>query len=133
MGAFSRLPHRALCKTGSHGPAWSYRDPRSGIDYRIAADRRHLLAVSPSGDVLWRRAPHKGVLSYRVTPACIVGLGGQDQKPSIVEGAYLRRAYRSDPRHPFARSGRYIGLSFDNSQFGYVEIHTGDFIFMGQN
>ena len=116
-----------------YGPAWSYRDPRSGTDYRIAPDRRHLMAVTPSGDVLWRRAPHKGIPNYRATPACLAGIGSGNGKLPIVEGAYLQRIMRSDPRHPFAREGRYIGLWFDNSQFGYIEIHTGDFVFMGQD
>jgi hypothetical protein len=131
--------HRADCdvarfaRKDPYGPTWAYRDPRSGIDYRITADRRHLMAVTPAGDVLWRRAPHKGIPNYRVTPACIAGIGSTDGKVVVVEGAYLRRAMRSDPRNSFARNGHYIGLWFDNSQAGYVEIHTGKFVWIGQD
>ncbi len=115
------------------GQFWGYRDPRSGIDYRITRDRRHLTAVTPSGDLLWRRAPHKGIPNYRVAPACIVGVGFRGGGQPVLTDTGLRRIMADDPLHRFSSKGRYLGLWFDNSQTGFVDMRSGDFIFMGQN
>ncbi len=91
-----------------------YEDSATRIVLIVEPDGRHLRAVDAHGRRLWRRNPHRGVPDYRVAPPCIVVL----DKP---------RPERE------VRAGDYAGLAFDNSQFGLVDLHTGRFVWDGQD
>ncbi|MBS0471910.1 MAG: hypothetical protein JSR60_12610 [Proteobacteria bacterium] len=130
--------HRHSCYSPAHrredrrGPTWSYRDPRSGIDYVVTPDRMHVKAIAPGGRVLWLRKPHAGLPDYRVAPACIARIGVDRPLPTGVK-IKLTRARGGSWIFGEGISGHYISLTFDNSQFGYLDAKTGKFIFVGQN
>jgi hypothetical protein len=95
----------------------SYKDPASGVTFTVEKDGAHLVATGADGRQLWRREPHADakVQEYRTATPCIVFMGVPQDR--MIKG----------------RSGRYFGISFNNSQFGIVDIGNGDFTFMGQD
>jgi hypothetical protein len=108
---------------GEPGKPLSYRDPRSGISFYVESDGRHLAALSPDGVLLWLRNPFEDskMCPYRSARPIIVAI-----EPSSPAGdAELARIFKRKVRGIFVR--------FDSSQFGAVDIDSGDFFFMGQN
>jgi hypothetical protein len=115
------VPARAQTPYVSHylvdcGPR-SYTDPASGIVFSVERDGVHLVATGPDGKLLWRRAPHADahVPKYRTDAPCIADLGGPQE--------WMTKG----------KPGHYVGLSFNNSQSGLIDVATGDFIFEGQD
>jgi hypothetical protein len=133
-------------------PPSSYRDTKSGIIFYVESDGRHLAAMDANGKVLWVRNPFvdSNMCPYRSAHPFIVWIGppgggfGQhylgpfrhvpDEKTnaSIVkelddEITRRRKALRTD------ENARFIGLRFNSSNFGYVNIRNGDYYDMGQN
>ena len=93
--------------------AISYKDPATGVVFNT--DGRFLVATAPDGHRLWRRDPHENVSAYRTKSPCIAGLGAAQD--------WQVHGWR----------GHHIGLAFNNSQFGVVDVSTGAFTFMGQD
>jgi hypothetical protein len=129
--------HHHACGFHPHDPwhrqIWHYRDPRSGILLKVAQDGRHLSAINPDGEVLWRRNPHTGIEPYRVQPTCILTVGPKMKRlkaKAVIGWSLLRgKLVTIDP----ATSEHLVALTFDNSQFGLVDIRSGEFFFGGQN
>ena len=109
--------------TRHHHP--HYRDPRNGVLFAVESDGRHLGAVNPNGEILWRRNPHRGIMPYRVAPACVAAL-----EPWTFRG---RLTFANGAFYTQGKTGHYIELKFDNSQVGLIDTATGNFIFLGQN
>jgi len=108
---------------GQPGRPLSYRDPRSGISFYVESDGRHLAALSPDGVLLWTRNPFEDskLCPYR------------NARPIIVAFEPWTPAGDPELERIFKRKARGIGIRFDSSQFGVVDIDTGDFVFLGQN
>lgn len=99
----------------------AYRDADSGIIFYVESDGRHVAALSKEGNVLWHRDPFTDskLQLYRTKQPRIVWIG-QPQK-WMVEAMSSKGA------------GRFISISYNSSQFGVIDIKTGDFTFMGQD
>ena len=114
---------------------WVYDDPASGVALRVESDGRHLEEIDARGKSVWVDNPHMGLPAYRVDPPCIFALGPKAHGMSILRGSI--RGYSTFRRRVVAitegATGHYVGLTFDNSQFGFVDVKSGDFIFEGQN
>lgn len=129
-----------------------YRDSETGITFKVESDGRHLGAVDANGKVLWVRDPFvdNNLCPYRSAHPYISWIGAPgggfgrrylepfkpvpDTKvnPKIVQGLHAGVKMGIEKRIP-KLNARFIGLGFNSSQFGYVDIANGDFYFMGQD
>ena len=134
-------------------PPFAYRDAKNGITFYVESDGRHLAAIDASGKVLWVRNPFvdDDMCPYRSPHPYIAWIGPPGGYPEYtVTGPYkpipdaqanakivkaLGGLPSRAPRHlNRPKSGtRFIGLWFNSSEQGYVNIANGDFYFMGQN
>jgi hypothetical protein len=101
----------------------TYKDVDSGIVFYVESDGRHVTAIAPDSRILWSRDPFADahLQPYRTHTPLIVYIGKIDV---------------ADESHNWmlrGRTGRYIAISFNSSQFGIIDIKTGDFTFMGQD
>jgi hypothetical protein len=130
----------------------NYRDPTSGITFSVEKDGRHLGAVDQDGKVLWVRDPFvdNNMCPYRSAHPYISWIGApgggfgrryltpfnpipdKEANPEIVKDLYWGVKAGAEKRIP-KLNARFIGLTFNSSQFGYVNLANGDFYFMGQD
>jgi hypothetical protein len=133
VGNHHNVCHHRRHRAGWEDQVWQFRDPRNGILLKVAHDGRHLAAINPDGEVLWRHNPHAGVMPYRHEPACIHSIGPKLRRltsPQIAGwSTWRRKLVTISP----SDSERMILLEFDNSQSGLVDIRTGEFFFGSQN
>jgi hypothetical protein len=130
----------------------TYLDAQSGITFYAESDGRHLVALDPNGKVLWVRNPFvdSNMCPYRSAHPYISWIGPPgggfgwhylepfvptpDEKAnaSIVKelNDEITRG-RKAPRP--SDNARFIGLAFNSSNFGYMNIENGDYYDMGQN
>jgi hypothetical protein len=111
-----------------HG-SQAYKDADSGVIFYVESDGRHVAAISPDGKVHWNRDPmadahleryhDPALLSYRVKTPRIVFIGKEPDQ-------HAQRMTKEG-------SGKFVAIAYENSQFGDVDIKTGDFIFGGQD
>ncbi|WP_035601348.1 hypothetical protein [Haloferula sp. BvORR071] len=91
-------------------------DTTTGIIYEVAKDRRTITATNPKGEKLWAVNPFEDakLKPYRVKHPIIFYFG------------------KSQPGAP--RKGKLqLGLEFDSSQFGTLDLADGEFRFLGQD
>jgi hypothetical protein len=95
----------------------AYRRPGDDSLYYVEGDGRHLAAIARDGVVLWREDlfTQANLEQYRVEEPKISRLGQASR--SMLEG----------------RVGGYIAVQFNSTQFGIVDVATGEFIFGGQD
>jgi hypothetical protein len=95
-----------------------FTDIPSRIKVCVEGDGRHLKATDNKGNVLWRRDPFVDAKLnlYRTSEA-----------PTI----NVIRA--GNPRAPPGHSGPRVWIMFESSQFGEVDLATGEFTPEGQN
>lgn len=102
----------------------TYKDAETGIVFSIGNNGRYLIAMNSDGKRLWTRDPHDGIPAYRISTPCIIYLGaGPTESITLSNGA----------EYVEGKTGHYIALNFNNSQFGIVDTKTGVFVFLGQN
>jgi hypothetical protein len=134
-------------------PPPDYRDPQSGIIFHVDADGRHITAVAAQGRQRWVRNPFvdRDMCPYRDAHPSIDWIGplsvGWDKyslssKPIAEAKANtsILRLLRNGMAPGYVRAmgrprpgDRFIGLAFNSSQRGYLDIRNGDFYLMGQN
>jgi len=90
-------------------------DQVTGIIYEVQEDRRTITATKPDGTLIWKVNPFvdAGLQPYRVPHPVIVYVGGK-------EG--------TGPK-----TGPSLGIGFNSSQFGRLDLATGKFTFEGQD
>lgn len=98
----------------------TYKDVDSGIIFFVEADGRHVCAISSDGKILWRRDPFADahLELYRT------------DKPQI---RYLGKPNKRSEEYYAKQGKQVIGLAFNSTQFGQLDIKTGDFFFSGQD
>jgi hypothetical protein len=99
---------------------FTFNDTNSGISFRVESDGRHITAIDAGGKTLWHRDPFADAhLEFYRTKA-----------PKII---YIGKANKRSEEY-WAKAGKkVIGITFNSSQFGELDIETGDFFFGGQN
>ena len=130
----------------------AYRDAQSGITFYVESDGRHLVALGANGKVLWVRNPFvdSDMCPYRSAHPFISWIGPPgggfgwhhlepfvptpDEKAnaSIIRDLNGQIAGGRKVSRPSDKA-RFIGLAFNSSNFGYVNIENGDYYDMGQN
>ena len=106
-------------RAGAYAPK-AYKDAITGIIFYVETDGRHVTAINADGEILWHRNPFADakLQPYRIDVPRIVYIGKTSQ---TMEAAH-------------AKSGkRVVGISFDSSQFGELDVKMGVFTFSGQD
>ena len=99
---------------------YTYKDPDSGTVFYVESDGRHVSAIGPDGKILWSRDPFADahVPFYRT------------ETPRIF---YIGKAHKKDELDLATKGiARIIAITYDSSQYGFLDVRTGDFIFWGQ-
>ena len=94
----------------------SYKDKEAGITFYVESDGRHVVALNSSGKILWVHDPfvEAGLKPYRNDHPRIIFIGSS----AGVKGL---------------KPGKFLGVSFDSTQFGVMDFQTGKFDFHGQD
>ena len=107
----------------------AYEDRASGTIFYVESDGRHVAAISRDGRLLWVRDPFGDAhLSfYRTETPQIVYIGhGQLAGIQHVFGgaAALQKKWKEDGT---------VAIRFNSSQFGDINMRTGEFVMLGQD
>lgn len=97
--------------------AQSYKDAATNLIFYVESDGRHVTAIDSKGKVLWTRDPFLDahLEHYRT------------EKPQIVYiGAPLEWMVAE-------QKGHYVAINFNSTQFGIINVTSGEFIFLGQD
>jgi hypothetical protein len=98
----------------------TFVETNSGISFLVESDGRHITARGLDGKILWRRDPFADAhLEFYRT-----------KNPQIV---YIGKANERGEEYWKKQGKQVIGINFNSSQFGEVDIKTGDFFFGGQD
>jgi len=97
---------------------YTFTDTNSGLCFRVEKDGRHISATSADGTERWRRDPFADAhLEFYRTAT-----------PQIV---HVSSSYKSLGR--LRENKRVIALNYNSTQFGELDVETGDFFFIGQD
>jgi len=137
---------------GPSKPPFAYLDPGSGVTFQVEGDGRHLSAKDARGNLLWIRNPfvEGNLCPYRSAHPFISWVGPQsgdfgnyhldpwtpppDDKANALTFKFVNSMIDGGLKIARPKRGdRFVGLSFNSSQFGYVNIRNGDFYLGGQN
>jgi hypothetical protein len=101
----------------------SFRDNQTGILLYVETDGRHLAALGADGKLLWVRNPFEDSKScpYRTI------------RPKLIGIAPLPPALERQAMYYMKRNGPFVEIAFNSSQFGAVDLTTGDYLELGQN
>jgi len=97
----------------------TYKDPKSGIVFYVESDGRHVSAINSEGRILWCKDPfaEAKLEFYRTKEPKIVYIGALNE--------WMIKA--------FMGKGEFIAITFNSSQFGVLNVATGEFTFEGQD
>lgn len=98
----------------------TFVETNSGINFVIESDGRHVTASSSDGKVLWRKDPFidAHLEFYRTT------------NPQII---YIGKPNKRSEEYWLKKDKHVIEILYNSSQFGDLDIKTGDFFFGGQD
>jgi hypothetical protein len=122
-------------------PPSVYRDAKSSITFYVESDGRHIAAIDDHGKILWVRNPYvdSDMCPYRSAHPFISSLGPVVMGGHIalddaeIQRELLNEIKRGRRSPPPQANDRFVGLTFNSSNFGYLNIRTGDYYDMGQN
>ena len=96
----------------------AYKDPASQVTFYVESDGRHVVAIEPTGKIIWVTNPF---VDAHLQPYRFV-------RPYIVEiGPYTGQPVRGN------RADTALVIRFNSSQFGAIDKNTGSFTFEGQD
>jgi hypothetical protein len=129
-----------------------YRDAASGIVLSVDVDGRRVTAFDSDGKLLWVRDPFvdNDMCPYRSAHPYIfwIGAPGGDfgrhylepftPTPDEIENPKIVKELNTEIEHGRKverpnENDRFVGINFNSSQMGYMNIRNGVFYFMGQN
>ncbi len=114
-------PARAEARRASNPR--TFKDDRTGVLFYVESDGQHVAAINGGGTILWHRDPFvdAGLKPYR-----------RKERPVI---SYIGKASDNNVEAMKAegKKGPFIGLSYNSSQFGLLDVTTGEFTFLGQD
>ena len=98
------------------GPV-AYADKTLQVVFYAETDGRHLSAITFDGKVLWTRSPFVDAKlePYRMAEPRIVRIG--PPLPWMIKAA----------------KGAFVAIAFESTQFGLVDVKSGDFVLLGQD
>lgn len=120
------IPCSSEAQTTTYINAWrqfsgplTYKDPKSGTVFYVESDGRHVSAIDSEGRILWCKDPFADAKLefYRTKEPKIVYIGALNEVMTKV----------------FKDKGEFIAITFNSSQFGALNMATGEFTFEGQD
>ena len=95
----------------------TYKDPKSGTIFYVESDGRHLSAINKDGRLLWTKNPFVDAKlePYRYKNPTIIYVGASKNKPEL------------------SKHDRYISISYNSTDFGDVNVKTGQFHYGGRD
>ena len=116
----NRTVENAFYRIGVSAGPLAYKDRATGIIFYVESDGRHVTALDTDGKILWHRDPFAdGKLEFYRT-----------KTPRIV---YIGKTNEVGEKCAAAKGQKVIGIAFNCSQFGDLDIKTGNFTFRGQD
>jgi hypothetical protein len=101
--------------------ARAYLDPLSRTIFYVETDGRHLSAIAPDGKLLWTRNPYVDAGSHYYRRKEIITYVG----PLSAQFTEFMKKQKV--------AGPFIGIGFDSTQFGALDVKTGNFFNLGQD
>lgn len=99
---------------------YTYKDTNSGISFRVEIDGRHITAINSEGRTNWCRDPFTDShLEFYRTKTPVI--------------RYLGKSHKQSEEYWSKRGKKVLGLTYNSSQSGELDIETGDFFFGGQD
>lgn len=113
-------PPKAPLKEGypAHVEGLTYRDEATNVTIHVEMDGRHVTATSPDGTLLWRKNPF---VDAKLQPY-------RSARPTIDHVGPAGDEFRVGDS-----SNKVFGVRFTSSQFGVMDIVTGQFRYLGQD
>lgn len=103
-----------------------YRDRATKIVCALQPDRRHVIAYSPDGKVLWSRDVSAEV-DYEGAPFRV------PKAPAILSIGPTNERTLKIMKDRGKGSGHFAGVTFDSGTFGIIDLKNGDVTLMGQD
>lgn len=119
--AETRLPSSPLTPLPLIKP-FAYVDPTTRIVIYVESDGRHLSAIGPDGTVLWTRNPYVDIGSHYYR-----------RNEQIVHVGPLSATYTRHMQRERKIPGPFVGITFDSTQFGALDLTNGNFSNLGQD
>lgn len=116
----SPIPRDDVVSAGQF-KARTYLDPQTKTVLYVETDGRHLSAIGPDGNLLWTRNPYVDTGSHYYRRKEVITYLGP------LSAEYNRLMKKQNIAGPF------IGIAFDSSQFGALDLKTGNFFNLGQD
>ena len=101
----------------------TFKDDRTGVLFYVESDGQHVTAINGGGTILWHRDPFvdAGLKPYwRTAWPVIDSIGKTSDK-------------RVETMKERGKKGPFIELGYNSSQFGLLDVTTGEFTFLGQD
>jgi hypothetical protein len=100
----------------------AFKDSMTGILIYAESDGRHVAGIDRDGKILWHRNPFEDA---KLEPY-------RTRRPVV---SFIGHAHESTLRTMKSRGkqGPFVGLSFNSTQSGLLDVKTGDFFFIGQD
>jgi hypothetical protein len=110
-------PSSDVSTADSRGRPPTYCDTKWGITLSVESDGRHVVATNRRHEVLWRADPFTaaGLAPYRTVFPIIVYIGPLEGVAGASSGE------------------RAAVIRFDSTQFGKIDLDSGQFTFLGQD
>jgi hypothetical protein len=116
----SPFPRDDLVTAGQF-KAHTYLDPQTRTIFYVETDGRHLSAIGPDGKLLWTRNPYVETGSHYYRRKEVIDYLGP------LSADYMQ--FMKTQKVP----GPFIGIGFDSTQFGALDVKTGTFYNLGQD
>jgi hypothetical protein len=98
----------------------TFIETNSGISFLVESDGRHITASGQDGRIFWRTDPFADAhLEFYRT-----------KNPQII---YIGKANKRTEEYWLKKDKRFIGILYNSSQFGELDIKTGEFFLGGQD
>ncbi len=100
----------------------AFKEAKTGILLYAESDGRHIEGIDRDGKILWHKNPFEDakLKPYRTRRPVVSYIG---EAPD-----WMLRSMKSR-----GKKGPFVGLSFNSSQSGALDVTTGEFFFMGQD
>jgi hypothetical protein len=124
-------PRRGVAKAEAGGPKegeprptkpLAFKEAKTGILLYAESDGRHIAGIDRDGKILWHKNPFEDAKlePYRTRRPVISFIG---EAPD-----WMLRSMKSR-----GKKGPFVGLSFNSTQSGTLDVKTGEFFLMGQD
>ncbi len=101
----------------------TFKDDRTGVLFYVESDGQHVAAINGGGAILWHQDPfvEAGLKPYRTKERPVISYIGKASDKQV------------ESLKAMGKKGPFIGLGYNSSQYGLLDVTTGVFTFYGQD